>query len=69
MKFTEQLIILPAWNNTDAASATGNALLTVPVFKRLNFSLGVADNYLHDPPAGFKKNSFQATMGLTYALR
>ena len=69
IKFTQQLIISPAWNNTDALSATGNALLTVPVYKRLNFSLGTVDNYLHDPPPGFKKNSFQATMGLTYALR
>ena len=35
----------------------------------MNFSIGTIDNYLHDPPAGFKKNSFQATMGLTYSLR
>ena len=69
IKFTEQLIVVPAWNNTNAFSAVGNALLTMPVYKRMNFSLGAADNYLHDPPGGFKKNSFQATMGLTYSLR
>jgi putative salt-induced outer membrane protein YdiY len=69
IKFTEQLIISPAWNNTNAVSATGNASLTVPVYKRMNFTLGTIDNYLHDPPEGFKKNSFQATMGLTYVLR
>ena len=69
IKFTEQLIVVPAWNNTNAVSAVGNTLLTMPVYKRMNFSLGVTDNYLHDPPGGFKKNSFQATMGLTYALR
>ena len=69
IKFTEQLIVVPAWNNTDAFSSTGNALLTMPVYKRMNFSIGTSDNYLHDPPPGFKKNSFQATMGLTYALR
>jgi hypothetical protein len=69
IKFSQQLIVSPSWNNTDALSAIGNALLTVPVYKRLNFSLGTIDNYLHDPPPGFKKNSFQATMGLTYALR
>ena len=69
IKFTEQLIVVPAWNNTNAVSALGNALLTMPVYKRMNFSLGATDNYLHDPPGGFKKNSFQATMGLTYALR
>ena len=68
-KFTEQLIIAPAWNNLDAVTATGNATLTMPVYKRMNFTLGTIDNYLHDPPTGFKKNSFQATMGLTYSLR
>jgi len=69
IKFTQQLIVIPAWNNTDALSSTGNAVLTMPVYKRMNFSLGVSDSYLHNPPSGFKKNSFQATMGLTYALR
>jgi hypothetical protein len=69
IKFTEQLIAVPAWNNTDAVSAVGNALLTMPVYKRMNLSLGATDNYLHNPPIGFKKNSFQATMGVTYSLR
>lgn len=68
-KFTEQLIILPTWNNTNAISAAGNALVTIPVYKRMNFSFGTIDNYLNNPPPGFKKNSFQLTMGLTYALR
>jgi hypothetical protein len=69
IKFTEQLIVVPAWNNSNAVSGVGNALLTMPVYKRMNFSLGATDNYLHDPPVGFKKNSFQTTLGLTYALR
>jgi hypothetical protein len=68
-KFTEQLIVEPAWNNLNAITAAGNAALTMPVYKRMNFTLGTIDNYLHDPPEGFKKNSFQATMGLTYSLR
>jgi hypothetical protein len=69
IKFNESLIISPAWNDTNAVTASGSALLTMPVYKRMNFSIGTIDNYLHDPPAGFKKNSFQATMGLTYSLR
>jgi hypothetical protein len=69
IKFNQTLIIIPAWNNTSALTANGSALLTMPVYKRMNFSIGVIDNYLHDPPQGFKKNSFQATMGLTYSLR
>jgi hypothetical protein len=69
IKFNESLIISPAWNDTNAVTASASALLTMPVYKRMNFSIGTIDNYLHDPPVGFKKNSFQATMGLTYALR
>ena len=68
-KFTEQLIAVPAWNNLNAVTATGNATLTMPVYKRMNFTLGAIENYLHNPPEGFKKNSFQATMGFTYSLR
>lgn len=69
IKFSQELIVTPSWNNTDAVSAIARALLSVPAYKRLNFSLGTIDTYLHNPPPGFKKNSFQATMGLTYALR
>jgi hypothetical protein len=69
IKFTEQLIVIPAWNNTNAISAAANALLTIPVYKRMNFSLGVTDNFLNNPPPGFKKNSFQTNLGITYALR
>lgn len=68
-KFTEQLIAEPAWNNSNALTASGNAQLTMPVYKRMSFTLGTIDNYLHDPPVGFRKNSFQATMGLTYSLK
>jgi putative salt-induced outer membrane protein YdiY len=69
IKFNQTLIVIPAWSNTDALTASGSAVLTMPVYKRMNFSIGAIDNYLHDPPEGFKKNSFQATMGLTYSLR
>ncbi len=68
-KFTEQLILGPAWTNSNAFTALANAALTMPVYKRLNFTLGTIDNYLHDPPTGFRKNSFQATMGLTYSVK
>src|SRR5579863_2874999 len=44
IKFTEQLIIAPSWNNTNAVTATGNASVTVPVYKRLYFSLATIDN-------------------------
>jgi hypothetical protein len=66
--FVEQLAFTPAFNNTNAYSAIGNAGLTIPFYKRLNFSTGIVDNFLNDPPPGFKKNSFQFTTGVTYTL-
>ena len=67
--FDQHLSVTPAWNNTNAYSAAFSALLTMPVYKRLSGSTGVIDNYLNDPPAGFKKNSFQFTLGMTYTLQ
>lgn len=61
--------VTPAWNNTNAYSAAFSALLTMPVYKRLSGSTGVIDTYLNDPPVGFKRNSFQYTLGLTYSLK
>jgi hypothetical protein len=31
--------------------------------------IGSLDTFLNDPPPGFRKNSFQFTAGLTYALK
>jgi len=66
--FTEQIAITPAWNNTSAYSAWGSAALTMPLYKRLSFSVSTIDTFLNNPPPGFKKNSFQLTTGLTYSL-
>ena len=67
--FSEQAAITPAWNDTNAYSAFGNAALTFPVYHRLGFTIGALDNYLNDPPPGFQKNSFQLTVGATYAIQ
>jgi hypothetical protein len=67
--FTQTLTVTPTWNNTNAWLAFGSAAINLPVYKRLNFTLGVTDNYLHDPAPNFKKNSLQATTGLTYSLK
>jgi len=64
----QQLTLTPAWNNTSAYSGIGSLSLTVPLYKRLNFGSGLVDNFLNDPPPGFKKNSFQFTLGVTYSL-
>jgi hypothetical protein len=65
----QQLSITPAWNNTDAWAANGSVLFTMPLYKRFNFTTGIIDAYLNDPPSGFKKNSFQFTTGITYTLK
>jgi hypothetical protein len=39
---------------------------------RLSFSVGTTDSYLNDPPVSLPptmRNSFQFTMGLTYAIK
>lgn len=66
--FDEQITFVPAWNVTSAYSANGSAGITMALYKRLNFTVGTVEAFLNDPPPGFKKNSFTATVGLTYAL-
>jgi hypothetical protein len=39
------------------------------VYKRLGFTLATLDDFLNDPAAGTKKNSFQFTAGVTYTLK
>lgn len=67
--FLEQLAAEPTWNDTRASAASGSASLNIPVYKRLTFTTALSDNFLNNPPPGFKKNSFQFTTGLTYTLR
>jgi Protein of unknown function, DUF481 len=69
MTFNQGAVITPAFNQSNAWSATGTAALLFPVYHRFGFSLGVLDDYLNDPAAGSKKNSFQFTAGVTYSLK
>jgi hypothetical protein len=64
----EHLTLTPTWNDTNAASAAFNTMLTMPVYKRLNATAGFIDSYLNNPPPAFRKNSVQVTIGMTYAL-
>jgi hypothetical protein len=67
--FNQTALITPAFNNSNAYSALATAGLLFPVYKRLGFTVGTLDNYLNDPAAGSKKNSFQFTAGVTYSLK
>jgi Protein of unknown function, DUF481 len=70
--YTQGLAFIPAYNNERAYSATETDTLAFPAYKSLSFSLGTLDSYLNDPPVTApptKRNSFQFTMGLTYAIK
>lgn len=71
--FNETGTILPAFNTPagqpSALSAQILAGLLFPVYKNLGFTLGSQDNFVNNPPFGFKKNTFQFTAGLTYTLK
>jgi hypothetical protein len=66
--FTESADILPAFNQTNDYSADASLGLVLPTYKRLAVSFNTTDNFLNDPAAGYKKNSFQFVTGLTYTL-
>ena len=71
VSLTQQLAYIPAYNNMHAYSANETNLFTFPAYKNLGFSLGTTDSYLNNPPLSLpptKRNSFQFTMGLTYAI-
>jgi hypothetical protein len=70
--FIQGVAYIPAYNNTHAYSANETNTFVLPAYKRLSFSLGTMDSYLNDPPVSLphtKRNSFQFTMGLTYAIK
>jgi hypothetical protein len=67
--FNEGAVITPAFNQTNAWSAEATAGLLFPVYKNFGFTVGTLDDFLNDPAAGSKKNSFQFTAGVTYTLK
>jgi hypothetical protein len=74
--YTQALSFIPAYNNVKAYSATETDTMTFPAYKNFGFTLGSLDSYLNDAPfigtastPPTKPNSFQFTMGLTYAFK
>ena len=66
---SQSVNVLPAWNNTNAYSANAVVGLVLPVFKRLGLTVTSTDNFLNDPSAGYKKNSFQFVTAASYSLK
>jgi hypothetical protein len=71
--FNEAGTVLPAFNTPagqpSAWSAQIIAGLLFPVYKNLGFTIGSQDNFVNNPPFGYKKNTFQFTAGVTYTLK
>jgi len=70
--YTQGLAFIPAWNVTKAYSATETNTFAFPAYKNFSFAVGTLDSYLNDPPASeppTKRNSFQFTMGVSYAIK
>ncbi len=67
--FTENVNLLPAWNDLHASSANGSATLSVPVFRRFNLNFTATDSFLNNPAYGYRKNSFQFVTAVGYTLR
>ena len=66
--FTESATFLPAFNNSNAYSANFAAGLVLPVYHRFGVSFNTVDNFLNNPPAGFKKNSYSFITGVNYSF-
>jgi hypothetical protein len=72
VNYSQTLAYIPAYNNPRAYSAEENNTLAFPAYKNLSFSVGTEDSYLNDPPISLpptKRNSFQFTMGFTFAIK
>jgi hypothetical protein len=76
LTYTQALSFIPAYNNFKAYSATETDTLAFPAYKNFSFSVGTLDSYLNNAPfvgtsstPPTKPNSFQFTMGLTYAFK
>jgi hypothetical protein len=70
--YTQGVAFIPAYNTPRAYSTNETDTLAFPAYKNLSFSVGTLDSYLNDPPVSLpptKRNSFQFTMGLTYAIK
>jgi len=69
MLINEDLSVVEPVNHPSDYTGQASLRFTMPVYKRLNLTAGTVDNFLNDPPPGFRKNSFQITTGVTYTLK
>jgi hypothetical protein len=69
--YTQGVQYIPAYNDASAYSVGETNTLGFLTYKNFGFTIGTIDTYLNNPAASLpptKRNSFQFTMGLTYAI-
>ena len=66
---TQNLALMPAWNQFRAYSGSASVVLSLPLLKRLALTVTTSDSFLNDPSPGFKKNSFQFVTAASYTLK
>ena len=72
LTYTQSVAYIPAFNQLHAYSTNETNTIAFPAYKSLSFSIGTLDSYLNNPPITeppTKRNSFQFTMGLSYAFK
>ena len=70
--YTQGLAYIPSYNVPRAYSANETNTVAFTAYKNFGFAIGTIDSYLNNPPSTVpptKRNSFQFTMGLTYAIK
>jgi hypothetical protein len=65
---TENANFIPAWNNLNAYSANATGILSIPIFKRFSSTITATDNFLNNPSVGYRRNSLQLVLGVSYTL-
>jgi len=68
VEFHEEASFIPAWNDSEAYAAAGKAGLSVPISGSFSLDFDAMDSFLHGVPTGYKKNSFQFSVDLSYTL-
>jgi Protein of unknown function, DUF481 len=69
---TQALSFIPSYNTPRDYSANETDTFAFPAYRNFSFSMGTIDTYLNNSPATLPptlRNSFQFTMGLTYAIK
>ena len=72
VNFTQTATFIPSFNIPSDFSFIELDMLAFPAYKSLSFSVGTLDSYQNNVPVttpATKPNSFQFTMGLTYAIK